>query len=48
MVELEKLKMWVPLGHFHSPIPSITEVKFKEKEIFNSIPKEIPGIDLKV
>ena len=45
-VELEKLKMWVPPGHFHSPIPSIDEVKFNEKEIFNSIPREIPGIDL--
>ena len=44
--ELEKLKMWVPPGHFHSPIPSIDEVKLKEKEIFNSIPINIPGIDL--
>lgn len=45
-VELEKLKMWVPPSHFHSPIPSIDEVKFNEKEIFNNIPREIPGIDL--
>ncbi len=38
--------MWVPLNHYYSPIPSIEEIKLKEKEIFNSVPKEIPSVDL--
>jgi predicted O-methyltransferase YrrM len=44
--EIDQLKTWVPPGHFFSPIPSIDEVRLKEKEIFNSIPKKIPGVDL--
>jgi len=44
--ERDQLKTWVPPGHFHSPIPSIDEVKHKEERIFNSIPKEIPGVNL--
>lgn len=37
-LELGKLglyKTWVPLGHFYSPIPSLTEIKSKEDEIFS-------------
>lgn len=45
-VEINKYKTWVPPGHFYSPLPSTEEIKRKETEIFNIIPKEIPGIDL--
>jgi len=49
--ELDKYKagqtrMYVPPGHFHSPIPSIEEVKLNEAKIFDRIKKELPGIDL--
>lgn len=37
-----------PPGHFYSPIPSIAEIKQKEKEIFYKFTEEIPGIDLNV
>lgn len=40
-------KTWVPLGHFYSPIPSLTEIKAKENEIFGKqLTKKIPGINL--
>lgn len=35
-----------PPGHFYSPIPSLPEVKLREKEIFERKEKEIPGINL--
>jgi hypothetical protein len=34
-----------PAGHFYSPIPSIEEIRKKEKEIFD-IPVNLAGIDL--
>jgi Methyltransferase domain len=36
-----------PPGHFYSPIPSIEEIKKREKEIFG-IPENVAGIDLNV
>src|SRR5262245_27886173 len=36
----------VPPGHFYSPIPSLEEIKLKEKYIFGNIRRDIPGIDL--
>src|SRR5207248_995366 len=36
---------WVPPGHFYSPIPSITEVKINEQEIFEH-PPQIRGVEL--
>jgi len=40
-------KTWVPLGHFYSPIPSLTEIKAKENEIFSKqLTKKVPGINL--
>ncbi len=48
--ELDDLKkkndLFVPPGHFYSPIPSLTEVRQNEEKIFGSIPRSIPGIDL--
>jgi hypothetical protein len=43
---LKNYGTWVPLGHFYSPFPAISELKKREAEIFNSIPQQIPGIDL--
>jgi predicted O-methyltransferase YrrM len=52
-IELEHLKRdknrymtWVPPGHYYSPIPSLEEIKLKDKEIFDNIPRELPGINL--
>jgi hypothetical protein len=36
----------VPPGHFYSPIPSLEDIKTKEKLIFDNIAREIPGIEL--
>jgi hypothetical protein len=42
----EREQMMHPPGHFYSPYPSIEELKSKEKQIFESFPAEILGIDL--
>lgn len=33
-------------GSFYSPIPAIAEIKSQEQDIFASVPRVIPGIDL--
>lgn len=43
--ELDLYRTWVPPGHALSPIPSLTEVRDREKEIY-TVPRELPGIDL--
>lgn len=35
-----------PAGHYSSPIPSLDEVRLREKEIFSATLREIPGVDL--
>jgi predicted O-methyltransferase YrrM len=42
----EREQVMHPPGHFYSPYPSIEELKLKEKQIFESFPTEIPGIDI--
>ncbi len=42
----EKDRLWVPLEHYYSPIASLDEIRLRENELFNSYPKEIPGVDL--
>ena len=37
--------LWQPPGHFYSPIPSISELKMDEEEIFKTPPR-IRGVDL--
>jgi hypothetical protein len=37
--------LWVPPGHFYSPIPSLTVLKMDDQEIFE-IPQVIRGVDL--
>lgn len=39
-------KLFVPPGHFYSPIPSIDDIKLNEDEIFANIPENIEGVDL--
>lgn len=39
------VNQFVPPGHFHSPIPSVDEIRLREERIFN-VPDEIPAIDL--
>lgn len=38
-------RLFVPPGHFYSPIPSLDEVRERAEKIFR-IPKSLPGIDL--
>ena len=37
---------WVPPGHFYSPIASMDDVRQREKEIFELVPRTLQGIDL--
>ena len=39
--------LWVPPGHFYSPIPSIAEILSREQEIFGAPIDAIAGIDLR-
>ncbi|MBI4777032.1 MAG: class I SAM-dependent methyltransferase [Deltaproteobacteria bacterium] len=38
--------LFAPPGHFHSPIPSITEIRKDEQRIFEFKSEIIPGVDL--
>jgi predicted O-methyltransferase YrrM len=40
--------MWVPPGHFYSPIPLLSEIRVREEQIFESDPTEVPGVDLRI
>jgi len=40
------LVLYVPPGHFYSPIPCLEELKLKEQNIFHEFPREIPGVEL--
>lgn len=42
----ELAALWVPPGHFYSPIPSKAEIREREHLIFPGYPDAIPGIDL--
>ncbi|HEY0078988.1 MAG TPA: class I SAM-dependent methyltransferase [Pyrinomonadaceae bacterium] len=45
--ELERLRTWVPPGHFYSPVPDTEEILRHEHEIWRKpLPRrEIPGVD---
>ena len=43
--ELDLYRTWAPPGDALSPIPSLTEVKAREKVIY-AVPRQMPGIDL--
>ena len=34
-------------GHFYSPVPSLEEVRLHRKQIFDVVPREIPGVRLR-
>ena len=38
--------LFVPPGHFYSPIPNLDEVRRNERRIFPDVPPELPGIAL--
>lgn len=44
--ELVTLKRFAPPGHFSSPIPSLDEVRRDESRIFESVPRDIIGVEL--
>jgi predicted O-methyltransferase YrrM len=39
--------LWVPPGHYYSPIPSLQQVGQHEDRIFAAPPRTLPGIDLR-
>jgi len=41
-------ELYVPPGHFFSPIPSLDEIRKEESSIFGKPPDTLPGIDLNV
>jgi hypothetical protein len=43
---LEYYERFCPLGHYYSPIPSIEDVRHREREIFDRTRETLPGIDL--
>jgi len=45
-VAADQNRLFVPPGHFYSPIPSLEEVRKWESRIFKKIPSQLPGIDL--
>jgi hypothetical protein len=46
LVALKKNQGFVPPGHFYSPIPSLAEIRRDESQIFGSVPRDIPGLEL--
>src|SRR6478735_747304 len=44
----EPSAMWVPAGHYYSPLPSAAEVKADADRIFGRDPLHVPGVDLRV
>ncbi len=43
---VQKAGMWVPAGHFYSPVPSLEEVRKRAVMTFDRDVRELPGIDL--
>jgi hypothetical protein len=39
-------ELYVPLGHFFSPLPSLEEIRNDESRIFGKVPDQILGVDL--
>ncbi len=40
--------LWVPPGHFYSPIPPLDEIRAREAQIFGRDQSVVPGVDLRV
>ena len=45
-MENDVFEKFAPAGHFYSPLPDITEVRNKEKALFDRTKKELPGISI--
>ena len=43
-----KAGLWVPPGHFYSPIPPLDEIRNRESAIFGCNPLDAPGVDLRL
>ena len=45
--ELDRIQrtLWVPPGHFHSPIPAVRDLKVNQDEVFD-LPPAVRGVDL--
>jgi hypothetical protein len=43
---LAAAKTWVPLGHYHSPVPTTDEIHSKHDRIFDRSNPAVPGVDL--
>lgn len=39
-------QLWVPPGHFYSPLPAVDALRARETELFDAVPREVPGVDL--
>lgn len=39
-------RLFVPPGHFYSPIPNLNEVRRNEEKLFHVLPRSIPGVEL--
>jgi predicted O-methyltransferase YrrM len=44
----EGAPLWVPPGHFYSPIPPLSELRDRDAQIFGRDPLDVPGVDLRV
>jgi hypothetical protein len=38
--------MFVPPGHYYSPVPDLREVRRDEVRIFENVPRDLPGVEL--
>lgn len=41
-----KINQFYEPGHFHSPLPDVEDIRQREEEIFDTIPRSLPAIDL--
>ena len=39
-------ELWMPPGHFHSPIPDRAEIRARERELFDRTARPIPAVDM--
>jgi len=46
LIALKSNPLFVPPGHYYSPIPSLDEIKRDESKIFGSFPTNIMGLEL--
>ena len=44
---LQKLQGFAPPGHFYSPIPDLEVIRHDEQRVFGTVPRSVPGIDLR-